>query len=534
MTNTWDYLIVTASNETQGASYKAQLAARRQQGLLPQFREVLVVADLDGKRIGSGGSTILCLMDVLDRELAASHDKSPAAIERVLRGLRVMIVHAGGDSRRLPAYGPCGKIFIPVPSPRQSEDSSTLFDRILPTYLALPAGRPGTGQVLVVSGDALLVFDPSSVRMDLPGLVALGTPDTPEHASKHGVFVACGTEVTRYLQKPSPAEQAASGALTPQGQALLDIGVMSFDTESILILLAAFEVGIGRSGTFEWAPFMRTRILTHGLDVYREICCALGTAATLEHYLQATRSSGSRWDNDALARTFLALRAIPLYLQTVPHCKFLHFGTTRQLITSGIELVAQDTGAPPTDGLLVLNTTLVGNGRIAGGEAWIEGCRITAPLTLGGKNAIVGADLDRPLSLPPRACLDLVPGWDRAGTPVHFVRCYDIGDTFKYPVETGGMFCGRPLLQWLDATTAPPETIWPADEPAHQRTLWTARVFPAVKRPTDLYDWLWMFDVDRATPEQKRAFLTADRYSSAEIALTTNQAEFHARRRTTQ
>jgi hypothetical protein len=62
----------------------------------------------------------------------------------ILARTRTLIVHAGGDSRRLPAYGPCGKIFVPVPLPSDNALPVTLFDRQLPTYLALPPG-PGDG-----------------------------------------------------------------------------------------------------------------------------------------------------------------------------------------------------------------------------------------------------------------------------------------------------------------------------------------------------------------------------------------------------
>lgn len=39
-----------------------------------------------------------------------------------------------------------------------------------------------------------------------------------------------------------------------------------------------------------------------------------------------------------------------------------------------------------------------------------------------------------------------------------------------------------------------------------------------------------MLDIDNATPEQKRSFLAADRYSSAEIAIKVNHDAFHGRR----
>jgi fucokinase len=495
----------------------------------------MVVTDLAGRRIGSGGSTLLCLMRVLDRELAARSldPRAPGVIEQTLRRLRIMMIHAGGDSRRLPAYSPCGKIFIPVPGQEGSPVSPTLFDRILPTYLALPPGREGTGQVLVTSGDVLLHFDPSRVRLDLPGLVALGALDSPEQASKHGVFVAQGTEVTRYLQKPTPAKQAAAGAISPQGQSVLDMGVMSFDTEAILRLMDAFEIGPGDHNQLDWSATTHVRVMTQGLDLYREICCALGSSTTQEHYVEGARASGSKWEAEALDQTFDVLHPMPMQLQIVPRCSFLHFGTTRQLVSSGLSLMEQDQGAPPATTAIVLNSLLKPGGKIIGDNAWVEACDIGATLTLAGRNVVVGLAITRDLALPPDACLDLAPGRNRDGLPVFFVRCYHIGDTFKDSATEGGTFCGRPLLNWIRAVGLNPEDIWAPEEPEDKRSLWEARVFPAVSDPAGIHDWLWMFEVDQATSEQKEAFLAADRYSAAEVALRTNQAAFHARRRRT-
>jgi fucokinase len=119
----------------------------------------MVVADLDGRRIGSGGSTLECL------RLIANRESPPGADPReVLRTLRILIVHAGGDSRRLPAYGPCGKIFVPVPGRGCSALAPTLFDRLSAPFLDLPAPAAASGQCVVAAGDALLLFDPSAVR----------------------------------------------------------------------------------------------------------------------------------------------------------------------------------------------------------------------------------------------------------------------------------------------------------------------------------------------------------------------------------
>ena len=162
--NQWDYLIVTASNEAQARAYESQLKVRQDLGLLSSVRNVMVVPDPGGKRIGSGGSTLYCLMEVLNRQLERnSIAEGPEAWEKILRGLRILIVHAGGDSRRLPAYGPCGKIFIPVPSESDTAIPLSLFDRQLPIYLRLPEPAAGTGQVVITSGDVMLRFEPAEV-----------------------------------------------------------------------------------------------------------------------------------------------------------------------------------------------------------------------------------------------------------------------------------------------------------------------------------------------------------------------------------
>ena len=44
----WDYLIVTASNEAQAKAYEVQLAVRRELGLLSDIGETIVVADPGG------------------------------------------------------------------------------------------------------------------------------------------------------------------------------------------------------------------------------------------------------------------------------------------------------------------------------------------------------------------------------------------------------------------------------------------------------------------------------------------------------
>ena len=469
MPDAWDYLILTASNDLQARAYETQLRQRRELGLLPQVREALVIPDPGGKRVGSGGSTLHCLRFILERETK-------------LEGLRILIVHAGGDSRRLPAYSPCGKIFVPVPGRSHSALALTLFDRLVPAFLGLESA-----QIVVATGDALLTFDPKSAHLNPHGVTLLASFVEPEEAARHGVYcVAPDGKLRLYLQKPPLPQQQACGAIDRAGRTLLDIGVMNFDAAAAATLLEAFQ-----------------RADAHEIDLYREICCAMGTEATLGHYVETARAAGSRWDEGALAGFYAPLRAIATGVRVLPRAGFLHFGSTAQLISSGLELSIRD--GESRDYISLQNEITAA---ITGEPAWIEACTVKAPLTLGGDNVICGVDIDTPLRVPSGVCLEIVPIRSRAGNPAHAIRCYGIGDSFK-----DNRLFGQPLPDWLGGGP-----------------LWDAPIFPAEEDPGAYTRWLWMFDIHHATPEQKQALLAADRYSAAELAVRADQDAFHERR----
>src|ERR1017187_5363877 len=114
----WDVVIVTASSERQARLYRDEIERRRLSGMLPDVTEFLVVPDPDDRRVGSGGATINALAVLgKDREW--------------WRGHRALLVHSGGDSRRLPQYSPGGKLFGVLPSRTQPRATTTVFDETL-------------------------------------------------------------------------------------------------------------------------------------------------------------------------------------------------------------------------------------------------------------------------------------------------------------------------------------------------------------------------------------------------------------------
>ena len=528
MNHPWDYLILTAGNEQQATLYRDLLGVRAELGLLADFKSHRVVTDPDGKRVGSGGSTLFCLLEILNELGCAS---SPDAIQKRLSDFRILIVHAGGDSRRLPAYGPCGKVFIPLPCDSDSAVGTTLFDYQLPIYAAMPPMPAGRGQVVITSGDVLLGFNPQEVAWQPSGLTGLGCRAVPEHAARHGVYCADnGGQVRRFLQKPSVDVQRSAGAIDAYGETVLDIGVISFDADAAARLLTMCEVQLQPNGQFGLSPEMRSAVTSHGLDFYREICCALGTEHSLDGYITAVRSAGSKWPDHQLELIYQAASRIPAAVCVLRKCDFLHFGTTQEIRASGRHIAHQQQRLGRTESTLYINTqvnTDMGDRRA---DAWIEGCRIAAPLSMANRSTLVGVDVDVPLQLQERACLDVLPGRNRLGEKVDFVRCYFEDDPLHNTPAGAVVLCGQPLNQWLSRAQLIAENVWDADLPLEQRSAWNARLFPAVTRHADYRGWLWMLSADTAEDAEYRAWAKADRYSFEEMATLSDIQAFHARR----
>jgi len=535
----WDYLIVTASNARQAQAYESQIRLRGSLGLVQGAKKILVIADPGDRRVGSGGSTIHCLLRVLDRELGASRRRGarsdPGTWAEIFGGLRILIVHAGGDSRRLPPYGPCGKIFVPVPGEAGGAAGTTLFDRLIPTYLRLPRPWSGRGQVVIGSGDVLLDFDTSSVVFAEKGVTGIGAFVSPDVAKNHGVYCREESgEVRLFLQKPSPAAQASFGAVNAQGQAVLDIGILNFAPEAAARLLELCDVGHNRKAGpglgLRWRGPIAEAIESAGLDVYREICCALGRDARSGSYIDQVRGAGSGIGAGALRALYRGLRPLPFYVHVVPRFRFLHFGTLRDLLVSGRALVDSEMAEPPKEPGILVNSLMRGEGAIRGKNAWIEGCRIDAPLTLGGDNVVVGLDVETPLSLPYAASVDVLEGQARDGRRGWFIRAYSTEDAFHLAADKGARIGGIPVMDWLAAMSARPDDVWPGKRTKKDRAVWNGRFFPFVRDKRECRDWLWLLEPMKATRDQKAQWRAADRYSLEEMADRADLGSFHARR----
>ena len=209
--------MVTASSARQAGLYRDEIERRRLAGMLPEGTQFLVVPDPGDRRVGSGGATIHAL-GVLgkDREWWSEH--------------RALLIHSGGDSRRLPQYSPGGKLFGVLPSRTQPRGTTTVFDQTLALSAAWAERIPNG--LLVASGDVVLRFDASQVQWDRRGVTGVAMRLDAETGSHHGVYVVgAGDQVYTFLQKPTAAEVKAAGGMLKDGRVAVDIGLLRFDAD---------------------------------------------------------------------------------------------------------------------------------------------------------------------------------------------------------------------------------------------------------------------------------------------------------------
>ena len=210
-----DIVSICVSSPEQAQSIEAALKRRIDAGIYPQELSFAVVHDPPDGRVGSGGGTIHALAQLRQRFGDSIDQKS------------VLLIHAGGESRRLPAYAPEGKLFAPVPVPSSTVLPPVLLDIQLSLYFRYPWRQ---GELVVASGDVYLDFDQRSVRADRGAVCGFGASASFHEGSLHGViaFDRVGRQVVDYFQK-APVDQLKQHAALPGGQSCaLDIGIVAF------------------------------------------------------------------------------------------------------------------------------------------------------------------------------------------------------------------------------------------------------------------------------------------------------------------
>ena len=147
--------------------------------------EFFCTNDPIGHKLGSGGGTTWLLQACCQADGAEDISTWLSAEKRIL-------LHAGGQSRRLPAYAPSGKVLTPIPVFRWERGqrlSQDLLSLQLPLYEKIMAMAPESIHTMVVSGDVLIRATQPLQPIPEADVVCYGLWLDASVAKNHGVFV---------------------------------------------------------------------------------------------------------------------------------------------------------------------------------------------------------------------------------------------------------------------------------------------------------------------------------------------------------
>lgn len=346
-------------------------------------------------KLGSGGGTTWLLTQAYENEMAHSDANNQKTFDEWLSSEKRLLLHAGGQSRRLPAYAPSGKVLTPVPVFRWERGqrlSQDLLSLQIPLYKKIMDAAPSSLHTMIVSGDVLIRTTQPLQPIPEADVVCYGLWLGPEIAKNHGVFVSsCDTPsvLKCMLQKPSPT---TLGTIQKDHYYLTDIGIWLLSDKAVKVLMS-------HKGEY---------------DLYSEFGGAMGTEPTL---------------NDE------AVKELKVAILPLSGGEFYHFGTSHELLSStlAIQNLVNDQrlimhhSRKPHPCIFIQNSITKKAVDSSNEEVWIENSYISEGWCISQKNIITGVPKNNwNITLAPGQCIDIVP----MGETQYVVRPYGFNDRF--------------------------------------------------------------------------------------------------------
>ncbi|CAM4717735.1 unnamed protein product [Leuciscus chuanchicus] len=313
----WDLVVITAVDEDQRSAYEIQITEKLERKELPLGISYHVFADPPGCKIGNGGSTL--------HSLQFLHNK----YGKSLSGFKVILIHAGGFSQRLPNASALGKIFTALPL---GKPLYQMLELKLAMYVDFPSHmKPG---ILVTCADDIELYsvpDQENVVFDKSGFTALAHPSPLSVGTTHGVFVLepaetpsiCDMEYrncSKFLHKPNIEKMRICNAVCKR------------EGEEFVYTDSTYYVDYGTAMTLltllsEISP------LTCEIDAYGDFLQALGRNATVD-YTENTANVTKKEKGlvEIRRKIFRRLKGTALNVILLNNSKFYHVGTTEEYL----------------------------------------------------------------------------------------------------------------------------------------------------------------------------------------------------------
>ncbi|XP_053360784.1 fucose-1-phosphate guanylyltransferase [Clarias gariepinus] len=472
----WDLVVITAVDEDQRCWYEFQLQEKISRSELP-LCVYRVFADPPGHKIGNGGST-LHVLQLLSDEYG-----------KALSRFRVLLIHAGGWSQRLPHTSALGKIFMALPL---GDRVYQMLDLKLLMYVDFPAHmNPG---VLVTCADDIELYSAiQNVEFNKPGFTALAHPSPLIIGQSHGVFVLEPAEelpvrdveyrtCLQFLHKPSEEVMRKSGAVFRRGE------------DEMVYTDSTYYISHGTVETL-MDLFREIGPLKCEIDAYGDFLQSLGTRSTAEYTDNAENDTKNEKDlMEVRKKIFHHLRGKQLNVIILNKSKFYHLGTMDEYLFHltldqhlreelGLQTITFSScplQACENKDVCVIQSIVQPSARVCEGSM-VEFSRLEEDVKLGRSSIISSCWVDRGLSIPSNTfmhsfavCLD---GRTKFVT-VSFGALDDLKKTVPsaadlHRLEVFGVSVGECVRRWglVEA-----EVQLSGD--AGVCSLWTCRMFP--------------------------------------------------------
>ncbi|MCK5067377.1 MAG: bifunctional fucokinase/L-fucose-1-P-guanylyltransferase [Bacteroidales bacterium] len=386
-------------------------------------------SDPAGKKVGSGGGTAHILW--------SAYQKSgfKGSLKAWLESGQRMVIHSGGESRRLPAYAPFGKSLLPMPVFRWSKGQhldQKLLDFQSAYYERILANAPENYSVLIGSGDVMFLSSDRFQNLPAADVLLFGIWVEDAVASQHGVFFSRREQqdqLSFVKQKPSVEELRD---YAQEYYYLMDSGIVMMNAETTLKLMK-------KSGWDE-----ESQAFSGGTPRFYDLYSDMLTAFGDEPGFKDPELAG------------LSVKLVPLH-----EGEFYHFGSNSDLIGSTLRLqnrvtdqrlkYARESDHHPS--IFQQNADI----RVSFGSEnhmlWIENSYIPETWKLSHHHILTGIPENQwELNLPAYICLDLVPlGKDR-----YCIRSYGFEDRFRGTLDERVQWMNRSLAQWMEERNITP------------------------------------------------------------------------------
>lgn len=508
----WDYIVLTASNEKQAIGFRQQINFRLENRMIPSETRYLCISDPEGKRVGTGGSTLNALSKIRE-ELGRKFT--------TFENLRILIIHSGGDSKRLPQYSACGKLFSPIPRLLSDGRKSSLFDEFMILLSALPDRF--SGGMFVVSADNLLIFNPLQISFTNAEAIAVSTKATVEASIGHGVFLSDSqNKATEYLHNFDYEMLIEKGAVNKLGNINIDTGMIWFNSQIVDSLwnLISKKNKIN-SEKFNFFVNDRARLSFHTDFIF-----PLASSSTLEQYLNE-KSENNEINDDLIAcRKILweKLHNYSIEVKKLSPTKFIHSKNSdefRQLMTDHLdEYRFLDwrpnvlTNMPQTESINFFNSYISPGSKIGNGT-FIENVNMQTNCTIGNNCILSSVNLETcNITIPDYTLLHVLP-------IVGDKFCARVMDVRDNPQEE--KFFNRDIVEIFDHYNISEDRYFNKDikeifdqNTIRDHTLWNCALFPVcdtVNESLHYAMFLIKFARLEATQEEVEDWLKKERIS---------------------